>query len=65
MSEFCNQIFFYDNPPIELSQIISSLQPYMLTSDKMRNVSELRITSLIEKSGNSFATDIAKKRNSV
>ena len=61
MSEFCNQIFFYDNPPIELSQIISTLQPYMLTSDKMRNVSELRITPLIEKSGNSFATDIAKK----
>lgn len=49
MSEFCNQIFFYDNPPIELSQIISSLQPYMLTGDKMLNNSELRITSLIEK----------------
>ena len=61
MSEFCNQIFFYDNPPIELSQIISSLQPYMLTGDKMLNNSELRITSLIEKTGNKLDVSFTKK----
>ena len=33
MSEFCNNLFFYDNPPIELSQIISSLKPHMYTNE--------------------------------
>jgi len=33
MSTFCNNLFFYDNPPIELSQIISSLKPHMYTNE--------------------------------
>ena len=33
MSNFCNNLFFYDNPQIELSQIITNLKPYMYTSD--------------------------------
>lgn len=33
MNEFYNNLFFYDNPPIELSQIILSLKPYMYTND--------------------------------
>mgnify|MGYP000846965282 FL=1 len=33
MSEFCNNLFFYDNPPIELSQIISNLKPHMYTNE--------------------------------
>lgn len=32
MNEFYNNLFFYDNPPIELSQIILSLKPYMYTN---------------------------------
>ena len=33
MNEFCNNLFFYDKPPIELSQIITSLKPHMYTND--------------------------------
>jgi len=33
MTEFYNNLFFYDNPPIELSQIITSLKPHMYTND--------------------------------
>ena len=33
MNEFYNNLFFYDNPPIELSQIITSLNPHMYTND--------------------------------
>jgi hypothetical protein len=33
MNEFYNNLFFYDNPPIELSQIITSLKPHMYTND--------------------------------
>ena len=33
MTNFCNNLFFYDNPPIELSQIISNLKPHMYTAD--------------------------------
>ena len=33
MSNFCNNLFFYDNPPIELSQILLDLYPYMYTSN--------------------------------
>lgn len=32
MSNFCNNLFFYDNPRIELSQIITDLNPYMYTN---------------------------------
>ena len=33
MNEFYNNLFFYDNPPIELSQIITSLKPHMYTNE--------------------------------
>lgn len=33
MNEFYNNLFFYDNPPIELSQIITNLKPHMYTND--------------------------------
>ena len=33
MNEFYNNLFFYDKPPIELSQIITSLKPHMYTND--------------------------------
>lgn len=33
MNEFYNNLFFYDNPPIELSQIITSLKQHMYTND--------------------------------
>ena len=32
MSNFCNNLFFYDNPQIALSQILSDLNPYMYTN---------------------------------
>ena len=41
MSNFCNTLFFYDNPPIELSQIISSLKPHMYTNDTILPVKEV------------------------
>jgi hypothetical protein len=37
MTEFCKKIFFYDNPPIELSQIIKILTPHMYTTEIKAN----------------------------
>lgn len=37
MTEFCKQIFFYDNPIIELSQIMNILKPHMYTTITMNS----------------------------
>ena len=51
MSNFCNNLFFYDNPPIELSQIITDLNPYMYTNntktpDKSKSINTVPPPSL-------------------
>jgi len=41
MTEFCKQIFFYDNPIIELSQIMNILKPHMYTTNTMNAVQQV------------------------
>lgn len=41
MTEFCKQIFFYDNPIIELSQIMNILKPHMYTTTTMNAVQQV------------------------
>ena len=41
MTEFCKQIFFYDNPIIELSQIMNILKPHMYTTTTMNAVHQV------------------------
>jgi hypothetical protein len=41
MTEFCKQIFFYDNPIIELSQIMNILKPHMYTTTTLNAVQQV------------------------
>lgn len=41
MTEFCKQIFFYDNPIIELSQIMNILKPHMYTTTTMNAIQQV------------------------
>lgn len=44
MSNFCNNLFFYDNPPIALSQILLDLKPHMYTTNvKLPEKQQIRI----------------------
>lgn len=41
MTEFCKQIFFYDNPIIELSQIMNILKPHMYTTTTLNAIKQV------------------------
>ena len=59
MSEFCNNLFFYDNPPIALSQILLDLNPYMYTT----NIKLPEKSEITEKEHPSLTIDTIKSIN--
>ena len=59
MTEFYNNLFFYDNPPIELSQIITSLKPHMYTIDTiLPDKNPPKEVSIIEVEKQHLTTDL-------